>query len=160
MSAPSSLLRRAALATVFSALIAGAVLAAAPGRLAIRDAWTRPAAAGMNGAGYLTIVNGSALADQLVSASSPGAARVSIHESRLAGQVMTMRTLSAVAIPAGASVTFRPGGLHLMLEGLKAPLKAGSRVAVTLVFARAGRRSTTLAVGDGPPGAAVAGVKK
>jgi len=151
--------RRAVLGAGLAVVAGGPAGAASSGHLTIRGAWTRPAAAGLNGAGYLTIVNSGHAADKLLSASSPAAARVSIHESRMVGAVMTMRRLDGVAIPAGASVTFKPGGLHLMLEGLKAPLKEGDRVAVTLVFARAGRMAATLVVAGGPPEAAMAGMK-
>jgi copper(I)-binding protein len=150
--------RRAVLGAGLAVVVSGPAGAASPGHLTIRDAWTRPAAAGVNGAGYLTIVNSGHTADRLISASSAAAARVSIHESAMVGAVMTMRTLDGVAIPAGASVTFKPGGLHLMLEGLKAPLKSGGRVAVTLVFARAGRMAARLVVAGGPPGGAMAGM--
>jgi periplasmic copper chaperone A len=158
MGAISSIHHRAALAMAFAAVLTAPV-AAAPGSLTIRNAWTRPAAAGVNGAGYFTVVNTGQTADRLVAALSPAAARVSIHESRLVGSVMTMRTLDGVAIPARASVVFKPGGLHLMLEGLEAPLKAGDRVSVTLVFARAGRTAATFTVANGPPGPAMAGMK-
>jgi copper(I)-binding protein len=151
--------RRAVLGAGFAVVASGPAGAASGGHLTIRGAWTRPAAAGVNGAGYLTIVNSGPTADRLISASSAAAARVSIHESRMVGAVMTMRTLDGVAVPAAASVTFKPGGLHLMLEGLKAPLKEGDRVAVTLVFARAGRMAARLVVADGPPDSAMAGMK-
>ncbi len=156
MRAMQGIHRRAALAAALAVAATGAAGGDSP--VTIRDAWTRPAAAGGNGVGYLTIVNGGHAADRLIGAASPAAARVSIHESRMVGSVMTMRALAAVAIPPGASVAFRSGGLHLMLEGLKAPLKAGDSVAVTLVFARAGRRTAKLVVANGPPGA-MAGMK-
>jgi copper(I)-binding protein len=157
MRAIPDIYRRALLAATFAVVATGASGALSP--LVVRDAWTRPAAAGMNGAGYLVIANKGSLPDRLISAASAAAARVSIHESRMMGSVMTMRTLDGVAIPGGGSVTFKPGGLHLMLEGLKAPLKAGDRVAVTLVFARAGRTAATFTVANGPPGPAMAGMK-
>ena len=141
------------------AVVTTGLAGAAPGHLTIQEAWTRPAAAGVNGAGYLIIVNSGRITDRLMSAFSAAAARVTLHESRLAGQVMTMRILDGVAIPAGATIAFKPGGLHLMFEGLKAPLKAGDRVAVTLIFARAGRRAVRLVVANGPPDAAMAGMK-
>jgi hypothetical protein len=151
--------RRAVLGGGLAVVASGPAGAASGGHLTIRGAWTRPAAAGVNGAGYLTIVNSGHAADRVIGAASPAAARVSIHESRVVGSVVTMRTVAAVAIPAGTSVAFRPGGLHLMLEGLKAPLKTGDSVAVTLVFAGAGRRAARLVVANGPPAGAMAGMK-
>ncbi|MGI9168965.1 MAG: copper chaperone PCu(A)C, partial [Caulobacteraceae bacterium] len=120
---------------------------------------TRLVAPGATLSRRCVITNTSPTADRLVVASSAASGRVSIHESRLVGQVMTMRALDAVAIPAGAAVAFKPGGLHLMLEGLKAPLKAGGRIAVTLIFAKAGCRPVTMSVRDGPPAPAMAGMK-
>lgn len=157
MRAHPSLHRRAVLAAALAGVATGA--AGAPGGLTIRDAWARPAAAGANGAGYLTIVNAGRTADRLIAAASPAAARVSIHESRLAGSVMTMRAVDGVTIPAGGSVAFKPGSLHLMLEGLETLLKVGDHVAVTLVFQRAGRRAARLAVANGRPGPSMAGMK-
>ena len=151
----------AALAAGLAVALAGAPLvqAAVARSLTVADAWTRPAGAGRNGAGYLSITNKGRGADRLIAAASAAAARVSIHESRMVGSVMTMRALDAVAIPAGATALFRPGGLHLMLEGLKRPLKAGERVTVTLIFARAGRRAAVFSVRDGPPTPAMPGMK-
>lgn len=141
--------------------LAGApkIQAASGGTLKIADAWARPVAAGQMGAGYLSIANRGRTADKLIAAFSPAAAAVSIHESRMAGSVSIMRAVGAVAIPAGAAIAFRPGGLHLMLEGVKRPLKAGERVSITLIFARAGRRAVAFQVRDGPPAPAMAGMK-
>jgi copper(I)-binding protein len=78
---------------------------------------------------------------------TPGAARAELHESAMAGMVMKMRPLSAVAIPAGQSVAFAPGGMHIMLLGLKAPLREGQSFPLTLTFAKAGTQTVTVAVG-------------
>ncbi len=157
----SSFSRRVALAAGFALALAGApvVQGAVSGPLTVADAWTRPAAAGQTGAGYLSITNRGRAADRLIAATSPAAAAVSIHESRMVGSVATMRALNGAAIPGKATVAFRPGGLHLMLEGLRRPLKAGERVAVTLVFVRAGRRLVAFQVRDGPPAPAMPGMK-
>ncbi|MEO8927670.1 MAG: copper chaperone PCu(A)C [Caulobacteraceae bacterium] len=160
MSLIAVLSRRAMLAASLAVVLACATeVQAATNSLVIAGAWTRPAAVGVNGAGYLSITNKGRTAERLTGASSAAAARVSIHESRMVGQVMTMRALGEVAIPPGATVTFKPGGRHLMLEALKAPLKAGDQIALTLVFATAGRRSVLLAVRDGPPAPAMADMK-
>ena len=159
MSAIFKISRRAAVAAGFALAIAGAPWAEAAGPLIVTDAWTRSTPAGQTGAGYLVITNRGRTADRLIAASSLAAAHVSIHESRLADSVATMRTLEAVSIPAGGAVAFRPGGLHLMLEGLKRPLKAGGRVAVTLVFARAGPMEAGFQVRGGPPGSPMPGMK-
>jgi len=128
-------------------------VAAAPAMpIAVVGAWIRPAQAGMNGAGYLTLVNRGRLADRLIAASSPVAAQVSLHRSLQVGGVMTMRAVPVLEVAAGARVSFAPGGLHLMLEGLRRPLTSGQSVPVSLVFARAGRVRATLTVAAaGPP---------
>lgn len=85
-------------------------------------------------AGYFVISGGEA-DDRLVGASSPSAASVSLHRTDASG---AMRATDAVAVPAGATVPFVPGGDHLMLEGLVAPLLPGDDVIVNLEFERAG----------------------
>ena len=119
---------------------------AAANPIAVSGGWTRPAAAGLNGAGYLTVVNRGSRPDRLMGASSAVASAVSIHRSLQVGGVMTMRTLPFVDVAAGSRVTLAPGGLHLMLEGLRRPLRAGESVPVSLSFAKAGRVSARLAV--------------
>ncbi len=98
------------------------------------NAWVRlPAATGRPGAGYM-VITGGAEADALVGASSPAAQRIEIHSMVMDGGVMRMRAEPAIAIPAGQSVEFRPGGHHLMLFGLDPALKPGERIPITLTF--------------------------
>jgi hypothetical protein len=66
---------------------------------------------------------------------------------------MTMRPVRALTIPARSAVALAPGGLHLMMTGLKRPLRAGDRFPVTLIFARAGKRVVEFLVSSGPPNA-------
>ncbi len=89
------------------------------------------------GAAYITIANRGSQDDALVGAISSASASVEFHEMNMSGGMMRMRALQRVAIPAGATVSFSPGGNHLMLIGLKAPLKAGSKISLTLEFERA-----------------------
>jgi periplasmic copper chaperone A len=92
-------------------------------------------------AAYLTIT--SARGGKLVSASSPAAAVVDVHEMKMAGDMMKMRTVDALALPAGKPIEFKPNGYHLMMTGLKAPVKAGDVVPITLVVEDAqGQRET------------------
>ncbi len=76
--------------------------------------------------------------DQLVSASSPLAGEVQLHEMAMEGNVMKMRQVKDITVPAGGSVELKPGGLHLMFMNIKAPLAAGESVPVKLKFAKAG----------------------
>lgn len=128
-----------AAALAFSTLIAvGPTHAAGP--ITVENAWTRATAAAQTvGGGFMTIVNGGKTEDRLVSASSPVAAEVQIHDMTMDGGVMRMRQLSdGLAVPAGARVELKPRSLHLMFMQLKAPLTAGQTVPVTLQFRDAG----------------------
>ncbi|WP_224705546.1 copper chaperone PCu(A)C [Devosia aquimaris] len=91
------------------------------------------------GGGFMTIENTGSAADRLVSASSPAAADVQIHEMAMAGDVMKMRQLpDGLELPAGQSIELAPGGFHLMFMGLKQAFVEGESVPVTLVFEKAG----------------------
>jgi copper(I)-binding protein len=131
--------------------IAGCNAPTTSGTLHIEDAWARTTAPGATtGAGYMTLVN-DGVADRLVSASSPAAEKVELHESAMDGMVMTMRPLGPVGIKAGATVTLAPNGKHLMFTGLKAPFIAGATVPVDLTFEIAGVRRVNLEVRDAAP---------
>lgn len=111
------------------------------GDLRIGHPWSRETASGQkSGGGFLTISNNGTQADRLVSATSPAAAKVQIYAVSMTGGVMRTRVLTdGLAIPAGASVSFQPGGYHIMLIGLKVPLKEGTLVPAELRFRRAGK---------------------
>jgi copper(I)-binding protein len=146
----------------FRPLVLAALLtmgAAAPPPLAVSGGWTRPAMRGATAAGYLEIVNRGPRPDRLVGASSALAARVSLHESRMVGSVMTMRPVPNLIIPPRGRVALAPSGLHLMLEGLRRPLRIGERIPLTLQFAGAGAKRASLTVGAGPPAPPMAGMK-
>ena len=144
--------RRASLAAVLAASLAVAVLAAglavaAPalaqghGPIRITDAWCPPTPPGAPTAGgYLTIANLGKAPDRLTAAASPAAAQVQLHSMTTRGGVMRMRPVTdGLEVAPGQTRAVQPGGeLHLMLIGLKRPLKAGERVPMTLAFARAG----------------------
>lgn len=89
-------------------------------------------------AGYMTLRNAGKTPDRLVSVSCPCAAKVEAHAVSMSGGRMTMRPAGPVTVPAGGAVEFKPGGMHLMLTGLKAPVEAGAMQELTLVFERAG----------------------
>jgi hypothetical protein len=107
--------------------------------IVVSEAWTRATPPGVTvGAGYLVIDNGAAREDELLEVSTPAAARIEIHTSFMQDGMMRMRRLSGVRLPARGTLRFEPGGLHLMLIDLRAPLEAGAMVPVTLKFRRAG----------------------
>jgi copper(I)-binding protein len=116
--------------------------------IAVQQAFARATPAGAkNGAVYMTIVNHGASEDRLVAASTPVAGRAELHRTIDEGGVMKMRPVDAIPIPpAGGQAVLKPGGLHLMLLGLTAPLKLGQAFPLTLVFAKAGQLTVTVMV--------------
>ena len=135
-------------------LIAAAAIAAVPaaahdytaGDITIGHPWTRAAGANGNGAGFLKLTNNGTQADVLLSASSPAARTVELHSMVRDGDVMRMRPVQDIAITPGETVELRPGGFHIMLVGLNAPLNQGGRVPLTLRFRRAGEVQVELVV--------------
>jgi len=110
-------------------------------------------------AGYLTILNHGKTADRLVSVSCACAASVSVHEMKMTGSMASMAQVASVVIPAGGKVSLAPGGLHLMVMGLKAPIKAGDRVQMVLTFDKAGAVKTSFEAADRPAPKPVSGQK-
>ncbi len=89
-------------------------------------------------AAYMTIRT-PGQADTLLRASSPLAAKVELHNHIRDGDVMRMREVESIPIPAAGAATLAPGGLHIMLLELKQPLKTGDKVPLTLEFEKAGK---------------------
>lgn len=124
--------------------------------LAIEQPWARatPGRA-PTGAAYLTLVNRGKDDDRLLGAASPVAAKAELHGHQAAtghaghsaGHVMEMRPVAEVLVKAGQTVVFKPDSLHVMLVGLKAPLKEGERFQLTLRFAKAGEIQVEVPVG-------------
>lgn len=105
------------------------------------------------GAVYFAIVNDGAEAERLLGASTPAAEMAMLHRTVVDGDVARMEAVGEIEIAAGASVVLEPGGLHLMLTGLAAPLAEGETFALTLRFARAGEVEVEVLVeglGAGP----------
>ena len=98
-------------------------------------------------AAYLTITNAGA-ADRLLGAATPAAQAVELHAHVEDGGLHRMERLAEVAVPAGAVVRLEPAGLHLMLVDLTAPLRAGTRVPLTLRFATVGEIELEIPVVD------------
>lgn len=121
------------------------------GSLHIGHPWSRAMPAAMtNGAVYLKLNNHSPTADRLLAVSTPRAASAELHQHLDDHGVMRMRAVTnGVELPPGGSVALVPGGLHIMLMGLTAPLKAGERFPLTLRFARAGKIEVEVKIEDG-----------
>jgi hypothetical protein len=130
------------------------------GDLVITQAWSRATPGGAKvGGGYLTITNRGSAPDRLIGGAADVSAKVQVHEMAMNDGVMTMRPLDqGLVIEPGKTVKLAPGGIHLMLLDLKAPLKQGEKLPVTLEFEKAGKVSVMLDVGSigamGPAGSA------
>ena len=146
-----SRLRRRAL------LMLGLALAVAPlaliaddhGRMALKveQPWARATPGNApNGAAYLKVVNQGQQMDRLVGATSPVSRKVELHTHTMEGGMMRMRQVSAVEVHPGETAVFQPGGNHIMLIDLKAPLKEGESFPLTLVFDEAGQVTTEVTV--------------
>jgi periplasmic copper chaperone A len=151
-------LRLFAIAATLAATVAAAV--AQTGQIETTNAWARATPGGATtGAAYLTIV--SPIADRLVAASSPIAESVQVHTMSMQGSIMRMRQIAGIDLPAGKAMTLKPGGLHIMLTGLSAPLKEGQSFPLTLMFKNAGSKEVTVTVvkvGAMGPAAATGGM--
>lgn len=112
--------------------------AAALGDLHIMQPWARATiGAGKTGAVYLTLGNHGP-ADRLIAVQTPVAKKAALHGHQEQDGVMKMRPVAAVEVPAGGHAELAPGGLHVMLMGLEAPLVEGDSFPLTLVFEKAG----------------------
>ena len=149
-------LARCAVAVVAAAALMGPACAAGADAVEVQGAWTRTTVTGQSAAGvYLRLT--AATASRLVEVHTPVAGMAAVHEMRMdngavafasnhAG-VMRMRELSdGLELPAGKTVELAPGGYHIMLMNLKAPLARDSRIPLTLVFQDAKGVKSTLSL--------------
>lgn len=111
----------------------------------VKDPWVRGTVAGQKATGLFGQITSTA-GGKLVSASSPVAGVVEVHEMAMDGNVMKMRAVTALELPAGKAVDLKPGGYHVMLLDLKQELKAGQTVPVTLVIEGAGGKRESVEV--------------
>lgn len=119
--------------------------------LTVEQAWARPTVPGQSaGGGFLTIHNPGA-ADRLLGIEAGVSGMVELHTMAMQGDVMQMRRIEAVNVPAGRTVQLKPGGLHVMFMGLKAPLKQGDTFPLKLKFERAGEVTVPMTVRVHPP---------
>ena len=125
----------------FGGLLAALLMSASvyAGDIQVENAWARATAPGQDAAGVdLTIT--SKQAATLVGVSSAACKTVELHSMTSESGMMKMREVEAIELPAGKRVNLREGGYHLMLTGLKAPLKAGESVPLTLNIKVANKR--------------------
>lgn len=108
-------------------------------QLKIGHPWARATVAGQSAGGaFMKIENTGSTPDKLIGASTPAAASVQLHSMAMEGEVMRMREVPAIELPPGKTVELAPGQFHMMLMGLKAPLKADDKLPLTLKFEKAG----------------------
>jgi copper(I)-binding protein len=109
----------------------------------VEGAWIRTAVAGQQGTGgFMRLTAPQSM--QLVGASSPVAVATEVHEMKMDGDIMRMRAVQKLDLPAGKTIELKPGGYHLMLLDLKQPLPAGTDVPLTLVLRDANGRESKL----------------
>jgi hypothetical protein len=117
------------------------------GSLKIGHPYARTTVPGQTaGGGFLSIENKGAADDRLLSARAAVSQAVELHMMSMEGNVMKMRPVDAIAVPAGKTVKLEPGGLHIMFVGLKAPLAEGDSFPMTLRFEKAGEVTVTVKV--------------
>ena len=119
--------------------IAGDVEETKVGDLTIRDGWVR-ASIGQapNSAAYMMLMTEGDTADKLIAGSSPVAEKVELHNHILEDGVAKMRQVKVIDVAPGDMTVLEPGGLHVMLMGLKDKLEDGAEVPLTLTFENAG----------------------
>ncbi len=132
----STLTARLLVAVLTTAFSAGAALAAgAADSIMVQDPYVRLAPPGAPTTGaFMTLMNHGDKDTKLVKASTPAAKVAELHTHINEGGVMKMRPVAAIDIKAKGEAVLKPGGLHVMLIDLKAPLKEGDKVAITLGF--------------------------
>jgi periplasmic copper chaperone A len=124
------------------------------GNLQIAHPYARPTPPGARtGGAYFTVRNNGEKADRLLRVGSPAAQSVELHSMTMDGNLMKMRAIPALDIPAGAKVTLGSGGYHVMLVNLAHPLTVGTSVPLTLTFERAGSIDVSAPVEPAKPGA-------
>jgi copper(I)-binding protein len=136
-----------------NALFAALLLLAACGRqgppeIELSSAWARPTAGQAPAAVYVTIVNKGGSPDRLAGAVADRAAMAMVHQNEVVNGVSKMRMAGDIKIPAGDRVEMVPGGTHIMLQGLPAPLKAGDHFALVLRFRESGDKTVKVMVAN------------
>jgi copper(I)-binding protein len=120
----------------------------------VEAAWARPTVAGQSAGGGFLKITGGAVADKLLSASAGVSKTVELHTMEMDGNVMRMRPIAAIDVPAGGTVELKPGGRHVMFMGLAQPLQAGTTFPLTLRFEKAGELKVDVQVAAQAPGGA------
>ena len=137
--------RRSLIALAIAAALAS--LPAVAGELAVTSAWSRstPPVAKV-GVVYFTLRNDTKKSDRLLKLSTPVAAKAEVHRTEVLDGIARMREVAVLHVDAGQTLAFQPGGLHVMLTGLKKPLVAGTAFDLEMLFEVAGPRKVKVTV--------------
>jgi len=124
------------------------------GAIEVSLPWARATAPRMQaGAAFVTLYNTGSEDDRLIAAAAPVADVVELHTHLMDGDIMRMRPVDDIPLPAGETVRLKPGGLHIMMIGLTERLVEGTDFPLTLTFEKAGRLEITVPVeAIGAPG--------
>lgn len=131
--------------TILSTLVSAAFIFPAQAQVTVKDPWVRATVAAQKATGAFMQIT-SAQDARLVEASSPVAGVVEVHEMTMDKDVMKMRAIKGLDLPAGKSVELKPGGYHVMLMELKQQMKEGDTVPVTLVVEGRDKKRSTIEV--------------
>ena len=136
--------------SILAAVALAAALAATPafaGELTVTGAWSRSTPPGAKvGVVYFALVNDTKKSDRLLKLSTPVAAAVEVHRTEVLDGIARMREVAVLHIDAGQTLEFEPGGLHVMLTGLRQPLAAGTTYELEMLFEVAGPRTVRVEV--------------
>ena len=130
---------------LLTAFFAAACSVSAAAQVVVKDAWLRATVPHQTATGAFMRITSPAGA-VLVDVQSSAAGIIEIHEMTLVNNVMKMRAVEQVALPAGTPVELKPGGYHVMLMDLKAQVKAGDTIPLTLVFEGKDKKRFTMEV--------------
>jgi copper(I)-binding protein len=138
MTSAADILRRSLAAVLVAGILpvfGGATLCAQKATVTAHDAWVREAPAGRTvTAVFVVVENTGKAARSIVSGVTTVADTLELHEMKMVGTSMQMSPVTSIALPAGGKAELKPGGLHIMLFGLKKPLSAGDKVQLTLTL--------------------------
>jgi copper(I)-binding protein len=129
--------RPSAFPKIFACIFLAAASLAAQAQVTAKDAWVRATVPAQKTTGaFMTLTSSEDV--KIVGASSPAAAKVELHASMSMGGVMQMHAMDSIALPTGKAVELKPGGMHVMLIGLKGQMKEGDKVPIALAVEKKG----------------------
>ena len=138
---------RMRLLSAWTVVVALTSLPAFAGELTVTNAWSRSTPPGVTvGVVYFTLQNDTGKSDRLLKLSTPVATKVQVHRTEVLDGIARMREIAVLHVDAGQTLEFRPGGMHVMLIGLKQRLTEGKTYDLELLFEVAGPRKVKVAV--------------